>query len=53
MKVKLTKQNLKILEKGFKNVPKTYEEALKSGKLEPIPKGTKYADLIKQLNDES
>jgi hypothetical protein len=53
MKIKLTTNNLKILEKGFKNAPKTYEEALKSGKLEPIPQGVKYADFIKQLKDKS
>ena len=53
MKTKLTKKNLKILEKGFQNAPKTYEEALKAGKLEPIPKGMKYADFIKQSNDKS
>ena len=48
MKIKLTKKNLKILEKGFENAPKTYEEALKAGKLEPIPKGMKYADFNKE-----
>jgi hypothetical protein len=48
MKVKLTKKNLKILEKGFKRAPKTYEEALEAGKLEPIAQGIKYKDFEKE-----
>lgn len=45
MRVKLTKKHLEILDRVFKNAPKTYEESLLQGILPPIPPGTKYADF--------
>lgn len=47
MKIKLTKKNLKNLEKGFTEAPKTYEESLKTGRFVPFEKGTKFKDLDK------
>lgn len=48
MKIKLTKKNLKNLEKGFAEAPKTYEESLKTGRFVPFEKGIKYKDLNKK-----
>ncbi len=48
VKIKLTKRNLLLLEQIFRDAPKTYQEALKAGKIPPIPKGKKYIDFEKE-----
>lgn len=45
MKIKLTKKNLKNIEKGFTEAPKTYEESLKTGRFIPFENGVKHKDL--------
>ena len=41
------KRNRKILDEIFENSPKSFKEALKMGKLLPIPQGIKYDVYIK------
>jgi len=48
MKIANTKKNREILEYIFQNAPKTYEEALLQGKVEPILIGKKYNDYKKE-----
>jgi hypothetical protein len=45
MKIINCQKNREILESIFENAPKTFEEALKKGKAEPILIGKKYCDF--------
>ena len=45
MKIKNSQRNREVLESIFENAPKTFEEALKKGKADPILIGKKYNEF--------
>jgi len=47
LKIVNNRKNRKIVDDIFKNAPKSFKEALKKGKLLPIPIGIKHDDYIK------